>query len=239
MLVDEVLAVGDAAFAQKCMDVFREKREAGKTLVLVTHDMAAVQSFCDRAMLIHDGEQKFLGDPEEAALGYYRLNFGAASADSDGEKAVSVPDVNVRLEDVWLEDAQGQRVQNVEQGKRFRLNLVARARQELIDPAFNFQCLNIDGHWVFALTARLDGDGEWQRRVATGERIRVVAEIDNPLLPGRYTTQCWISRSGQGGNMAVQILRLVDFYVYGTRPGAGSVALDADVEAVLDQPEAV
>jgi hypothetical protein len=39
--------------------------------------------------------------------------------------------------------------------------------------------------------------------------------------------------------MAVQILRLVDFYVYGTRPGAGSVAIDADVKAVLDLPERV
>src|SRR5205085_10765845 len=59
MLVDEVLAVGDASFAQKCMDVFREKRRAGRTLVLVTHDMATVQSFCDRAMLIHDGERRY------------------------------------------------------------------------------------------------------------------------------------------------------------------------------------
>ena len=57
MLIDEVLAVGDAAFGQKCMDVFRARRNAGKTVVLVTHDMATVQSFCDRAMLLHDGER--------------------------------------------------------------------------------------------------------------------------------------------------------------------------------------
>src|SRR4051812_12234857 len=43
MLIDEVLAVGDAAFAQKCMDVFHERRRAGRTVVLVTHDMASVQ----------------------------------------------------------------------------------------------------------------------------------------------------------------------------------------------------
>ena len=63
MLVDEVLAVGDAAFAQKCMDVFHARRRAGKTLVLVTHDMATVESLCDRAMLIDDGEVRYLGDP--------------------------------------------------------------------------------------------------------------------------------------------------------------------------------
>jgi ABC-type polysaccharide/polyol phosphate transport system ATPase subunit len=234
MLVDEVLAVGDAAFAQKCTDVFREKRDAGKTLILVTHDMATVQAFCDRAMLIHDGEQKFLGEPEEAALGYYRLNFGAASVASNPERAIDVPDINVRVKDVWLEDESGRRVQNVEQRKRFRLNFVAQARQELVDPVFNFHCLNMAGHWVFTLTTEVEADVEGRRRVAEGERIRVVAEIDNPLLPGRYTTQCWISRSGQEGNMAVQILRLVDFHVYGTRPGPGNVVLDADVEAVLD-----
>ena len=52
MLIDEVLAVGDAAFAQKCMDVFHERRRAGKTIVLVTHDMATVQTLCHRAMLL-------------------------------------------------------------------------------------------------------------------------------------------------------------------------------------------
>src|SRR6201995_368072 len=54
MLIDEVLAVGDAGFAQKCLDVFREKRDAGKTIVLVTHDMATVQAMCHRAVLLHD-----------------------------------------------------------------------------------------------------------------------------------------------------------------------------------------
>ena len=65
----------------------------------------------------------------------------------------------------------------------------------------------------------------------------MVAEIENPLRPGRYMTQCWISRTGWQGNMAVQMLRLLAFYVYGTRPGAGDVVLDADVEASFDPPE--
>ncbi len=233
MLVDEVLAVGDAAFAQKCTDVFRAKREAGKTVVLVTHDMATVQAFCDRAMLIHDGEQKYLGDPEEAALRYYRLNFGAPTQRHADAWPAGVPDVNVRLEDVWLEDETGQRVENIEQQKRFGLIFVATARQELADPVFNFHCVNVDGHWVFTFSARLE-DGT--RQVREGERIRVVAELENPLRPGRYSTQCWISRSGEQGSMAIQMLRLLDFYVYGTEPGAGNVLLDADVEAVLDPP---
>ena len=49
LLIDEVLAVGDAAFQQKCFDVFYRSEGRGKTILFVTHDMAAVQRFCDRA----------------------------------------------------------------------------------------------------------------------------------------------------------------------------------------------
>jgi energy-coupling factor transporter ATP-binding protein EcfA2 len=233
MLVDEVLAVGDAAFGQKCMDVFREKRRAGKTLVLVTHDMATVQAFCDRAMLIHDGEQRFLGDPEEAALRYYRLNFGGQQPDhANGSHPAAVPDVNVKLIDVWLEDQPGQRVDNVEQEKVFRFNLLVEARQPMSEPIFNFHCLNMDGDWVFAFSKEVEKpDG---RPVAQGERIRLVAEIENPLLPNRYAIECWISRNREQGNMAIHILRLLDFYVYGTKPAAGNVIANAQVQAVRE-----
>jgi ABC-2 type transport system ATP-binding protein len=108
MLIDEVLAVGDAAFAQKCMDVFRAKRAAGKTIVLVTHDMATVQGFCDRAMVVHDGEQLHLGDPEEAALRYFRLNFAVDPA--AGPQAGGVPVLNPRQLDAWLNGARGDRI---------------------------------------------------------------------------------------------------------------------------------
>ena len=51
LLIDEVLAVGDAAFQQKCFDEFARIRRSGTTMLLVTHDMGSVQRFCDRAML--------------------------------------------------------------------------------------------------------------------------------------------------------------------------------------------
>jgi ABC-2 type transport system ATP-binding protein len=234
MLVDEVLAVGDAAFAQKCTDVFREKRNAGKTLVLVTHDMAAVQAFCDRTMLIHDGEQRYLGDPEEAALRYYRLNFAGHRSDADVPTPVSVPDVNVTLLDVWVEDESGARVENVEQGELFSLNLIAQARQDLENPVFNFHCLNMDGDWVFAFTKEIgDADGE-PERIAAGERVRIVAEIENPLVPGRYAIECWMSRTPSQGAMAIHVLRLLDFYVFGLKPGPGNIAVTGDVHAVIE-----
>ncbi|MGZ4403505.1 MAG: ABC transporter ATP-binding protein, partial [Gaiellaceae bacterium] len=174
MLVDEVLAVGDAAFAQKCTDVFREKRDAGKTLVLVTHDMATVQAFCDRAMLIHDGEQRFLGEPEEATLRYYRLNF-AGTPELAGDATRS----DVQLLDVWLEDEHGVRLQDLAQGQRFRFNLLVQATRDLPSPSFAFELLNVDDVSVFGFGTSLeDGDGE-PRPMKPGQRLKVSAMIEN------------------------------------------------------------
>ena len=70
LLIDEVLAVGDASFQQKCADAFHEMKAAGKTIVLVTHDMATVETYCDRAMLIADGEIQQLQHACSLAVNY-------------------------------------------------------------------------------------------------------------------------------------------------------------------------
>ncbi len=225
MLVDEVLAVGDASFAQKCMDVFRAKRQAGRTVVLVTHDMAAVQSFCDRAMLLHGGEMRYVGDPEEAALRYFRLNFAGAGGEGGPPEPGGVPDVNVRVVEARITS------ENVEQGQPIGLDIVFEARQELVAPVFGFHFLDADGVTVFGFNRALE-------RVGAGERVRIAGQIDNPLLPGRYFVNCWISRNRTQGDLALHVVRLLDFIVYGTRPGPGSVAVEADVEASIERDHA-
>jgi ABC-type polysaccharide/polyol phosphate transport system ATPase subunit len=225
MLVDEVLAVGDASFAQKCMDVFRAKRQGGSTVVLVTHDMATVQSFCDRAMLIHDGELQYIGDAEEAALRYYRLNFAGSGAEGGPPEPGGVPDVNVRVVEARMAG------ENVEQGQPIGIHVVFEARHDLVAPIFGFHFLDADGVTVFGFNRALE-------HVTAGERVRIAGQIDNPLLPGRYFVNCWISRNRTQGDLALHVVRLLDFVVYGTRPGPGSVAVDADVEATVERDHA-
>jgi ABC-type polysaccharide/polyol phosphate transport system ATPase subunit len=75
LLIDEVLAVGDAAFQQKCYDEFGRIRGRGATVLLVTHDMAAVQRFCDRALLLERGRRVELGATDHVADRYLQLNF--------------------------------------------------------------------------------------------------------------------------------------------------------------------
>jgi ABC-type polysaccharide/polyol phosphate transport system ATPase subunit len=228
MLIDEVLAVGDAAFARKCMDVFRAKRRAGKTIVLVTHDMATVQTFCDRAMVVHDGELRYLGDPEQAALEYYRLNFAGEGVDTAAER--EVPDLNVSVVEAWLESPAGERVENVEQGAPIGFNLLLEARRDLDDPGFAVHFHNEEGAEVFGFNPSL-GDAT---RVPEGGRIRLAGTVENPLLPGRYFVDLWVARNREHGAPAMHRMHVLDFVVFGTRPGAGNVSVGNDVRARVE-----
>jgi ABC-2 type transport system ATP-binding protein len=225
MLVDEVLAVGDAAFAQKCMDVFHEKRREGKTVVLVTHDMATVQSLCHRAMLIHDGEVKCLGDPEDTALQYFRLNFEGARRPDDTDAVV---DVNARVISAGLRDDAGEPVENLGPGAAIRVDIMLEAARDLDRPMFVFHVVNADGVVVCGFNRALD------RQVAAGRRMRLAGKIENRLVPGRYFLDCWIRQDQEHSGMALQALRLMQFVVYGTAPRHGLVSLETDVEPVLE-----
>jgi ABC-2 type transport system ATP-binding protein len=209
-------------------------RVAGRTVVLVTHDMSAVQRHCSRAMLLHDGELRHIGDPEEAARRYLRLNFAQTDARSRARDQEAMPEMHARLVDAWFEDEAGERIMNFEQGQPIRIRVVVEAREQLPHPVFGFHCTNADGVHVFGLNATLDpNDGE-PDPVETGQRVRVTGAIENPLTPGRYFISCLIAR--HPGDIDLQRLQPLEFVVYGT-PQAGVVSMRADVDVVPDGKE--
>jgi ABC-2 type transport system ATP-binding protein len=230
MLVDEVLAVGDAAFAQKCMDVFRERRDAGKTIVFVTHDMATVQALCDRAMLLDGGAVRYVGDPGEAALRYYRVNFEAGEAQPDW----AVPDVHVRSLDAWLVDAAGDRVDRLEPEQPIDLRIVLEARRELEGPIFGVRVINMDDVQVLGFNKTLTLEADQPDGLSSGQRVRIGGTIENPLQPGRYFVECNIARK-HGSRLAIQRLRVLEFVVNGETPALGAVAVREDVEAIVER----
>jgi ABC-2 type transport system ATP-binding protein len=228
MLIDEVLAVGDAAFARKCMDVFREKREAGKTIVLVTHDMTTVQTLCHRAMLLHDGELKFIGEPEDAALAYYRVNFAAGDADAQLEGRGKLVDVLARIGTARLRGADGEVTETLAEGEPIGLDLRLEAARALTRPIFTFHVRNDRGQTVFELERRLDAE------VPEGRRIAFDGAVENRLLPGSYTLDAYIGEDLGGPSVTVQGLRLLQFTVEGTTEAQGVISAHSDVEAVLE-----
>ena len=93
LLMDEVLAVGDARFAEKCFDVFARYKREGKTIVLVTHDTASVNAYCDRALLLDHGRLIADGRPDEVTALYRRMALAGPEAADDETGGDDVPDV--------------------------------------------------------------------------------------------------------------------------------------------------
>ena len=148
LLIDEVLAVGDAAFQQKCKDVFHEIRGSDRTVVLVTHDMGAVEEYCHRAMLLDHGDIIAMGAPDEvgqATCG--STSQRAPTREADGpEGSVAEAEADVRLVDAWLEGADGYRSDNVELGTMIEFHAVFEARREVLGPTFGFVVANESEH---------------------------------------------------------------------------------------------
>jgi ABC-type polysaccharide/polyol phosphate transport system ATPase subunit len=230
MLIDEVLAVGDAAFAQKCMDVFHDRRRAGKTIVLVTHDMATVQLLCHRAMLLHEGHVEFVGGPEEAALRYYRLNFDGPGGEAAGnpEELEAALDMNVRVLEATLRDDSGASIENVEQRRPILVDCLVEAARDLNEPVFLFHVLSDDGIVISAF------EHEAGRPVRRGQRLRLRGQIENRFVAGRYFLDCWVRPDREETMVGLQGLRVLRFVVYGTAPRHGVFTLEAEMESEVE-----
>ncbi len=80
LLIDEVLAVGDSEFQSKCYAAFRKLKEEGRTIIFVTHDMSAVERFCDRVLVVKSGKAVGVFSPQEASVMYESMNIPSANS---------------------------------------------------------------------------------------------------------------------------------------------------------------
>jgi ABC-type polysaccharide/polyol phosphate transport system ATPase subunit len=234
LLIDEVLAVGDAGFQRKCADTFREMRSTDRTVVLVTHDMTAIEAYCDRAMLIHDGEQRHIGEPKEVGRRYYRENF-PDTREPWGPERRGVPDHHAQIVDAWLEDADGKRVTTVPAGERIRLHAVLEARETLVNPEFGLECKNSDLVTVFGVKRSLESELGQETRIEPGERVRVAVDMENPLVPGSYLIRAWVVRDLNVEEIALQYIDILKLEVIGSGRDPGIVSLPAEVEITREE----
>jgi ABC-type polysaccharide/polyol phosphate transport system ATPase subunit len=232
LLIDEVLAVGDASFQQKCADAFHEMKSRGKTIVLVTHEMATVEAYCHRAMLISDGRIQNIGDPGEVGRDYLRLNFEGESEET-AEEVLHEQSDDVRIVSVRVEDAQGAAVANLEYGQDIRLRLELEAMRDLPGLDVGFLVANADGVDVLNFGIPV-GERERARSVAVGERVTVRAQVQNHLAAGRYFVHCGIYRAFEGG-IALYAENAVDFLVFGGPETKGVVIPELEIEASIGE----
>ncbi len=90
LLIDEVLAVGDTSFQRKCYEIFTALKKEGRTIVFVTHDMSAVERFCDKVLVVHKSRSEGVHKPGEASAIYDKLN-ASNTAKAGGEDITEQP----------------------------------------------------------------------------------------------------------------------------------------------------
>jgi ABC-type polysaccharide/polyol phosphate transport system ATPase subunit len=229
LLIDEVLAVGDASFQQKCFDQFNRLRDAGKTIVLVTHDMSSVRRFCHRAMLMEHGETVLSGDPERVGSRYLELNFhhdheGDADEDPDRER---YGDGSARFMQLWTQTPDGLPLEAAAQGTDIVVKAVAEFQAAIADPVVGITVENEDRQPVFAANSIWveERTGSFQ----AGDRALLTVTFPNVLAPGRYFITPHMARRGSGLDLIDRHPRMISFLVTGTRDSGGIVELDHDL----------
>jgi ABC-type polysaccharide/polyol phosphate transport system ATPase subunit len=221
LLVDEILAVGDAAFQQKCFDVFFRMREEGKTVIFVTHDMAAVERFCHRALLLERGEIVDIGEPGEVAERYLDLNFQTATEEATQVHGKRGGDGTGRVVHAALEDERGERPAMLHQGQPCVFTAQVRFERAAEDPVFAVTFVNADRQNVFV--ANTAAAGVATGRFDAGDTAEFQVSFENSLAPGRY----WVSTvlAHQAGAQMDRWEHMLSFVVGGSRAAGGVVDL--------------
>ncbi len=221
LLVDEVLAVGDAAFQQKCFEEFHHLRARGKTIVFVTHDMSSTERFCDRAMLVERGTVLSIDEPHQIALAYNELNFGRLVHD-ESETGRYGDQSACEIVDAWFE-SDGEHVTQLAHGEPLEVVIRARFSQPVSSPVFGVTLRNELLFTIFATTTELAGvdTGDF----AAGDEAEVRIALTNWLAQSQYKLTPSIARQGSGLDTLDLREDLTTLYVHSTQPTGGVVDL--------------
>jgi ABC-type polysaccharide/polyol phosphate transport system ATPase subunit len=223
LLIDEVLAVGDAAFQQKCYDALNRIHAEGRTILLVTHDMDQVQRFCTRAMLLERGRMVELGEAPSVARRYLRLNFAGHLEPEDVSAVLTAGDGDGAAEvvDTWFQTDDGVRTDMLEQGRPCGLCMRVAFRRPAIEPVFGFSLADDQHRRVFAVTTEWDETslGSFD----AGEEVVVAVSLDNWFAPGRYFLSPQVAHPGGGQRLIARAEDAASVVVTGSRTGGGLV----------------
>ncbi len=224
LLIDEVLAVGDAAFQQKCFDAFNNMREEGRTIVFVTHDMGAVTRFCHRAMLLERGEVVTIGDPRDVADRYLEIAFGRSVGYVDPDVgSARMGDGAARVNDVWIGDDRFDQRAIAPQSEPLTLKALVKFDADVIDPAVTMTLLNEHRQPVVVATTA-EGQDE-SGAFKEGEWVVFAFSFHNMLAPGRYHPIITITHRGDGLDVIDRFAGGLSFVVTGTAASGGMVEI--------------
>jgi homopolymeric O-antigen transport system ATP-binding protein len=189
LMVDEVLAVGDAAFQKKCLGKMGQVAREGRTVLFVSHNMASVESLCRSAMLLDAGRVSVAGTPAEAITEYTRsvleADAGGAGLETHSGRR---PGSRIVMREVTV-GGESSEAGSIRMGS----TLMVRVKFEApfpIRPCFGLTVKTDRGFRVFHVSDRFAGQLEDQPPVTCGVVTCQIPEV--PLMPGRYVLDLWL-----------------------------------------------
>jgi lipopolysaccharide transport system ATP-binding protein len=189
LLVDEVLAVGDAAFQKKCLGKMGDVSRHGRTVVFVSHNMGALAQLCQRCILLDAGALMLDGPPDHVIGEHLRTCGGLAGEGKDWERTGSG---RVRITSVELRTEGGLPVTSLSMGENMRIRVAGRAERHDLEFSLSAQFMTATGTAVLFLYDQF-------RTFRPGTDGTFLIELSVPrvmLTPGLYYLNVWTGRAG-------------------------------------------
>lgn len=210
LVVDEVLAVGDASFQKRCLGKMQEVSAGGRTVLFVSHNMPAVKSLCSRAILLEQGRLTCDGTVDEVVAAYLFNRCANVESREISDAAPRLGTGEVRIRSVRLTDLSGQDVTELYFGQPFRVSFVCEARQSVPAAHFEVSVSSPEGVQVTCCTTHGFCGGEGPSRLDPG-LYEVSTTVETPLLPRDYCLTLGIHRDA---GLSIDFLeRALDFTV--------------------------
>ena len=219
LLLDEVFAVGDEQFQRKCFGKIFEFKQRGGTIVFVSHDAAAVERLCDRAVLLRNGIVEFDGRTHDAIVRYRRLLAGERDPEERGAGLKEWGSGEARIEEVALLGPDGDERTQLLAGEPFALRLRIAADAEIPPPRVSFELRDSSG-LLLAGESHSTAELGWD----SGGTVRF--EVDRPpLADGRFQLRLGLADES-GGRLYHWLDDALTFVVYPPGDERGIVRLE-------------
>lgn len=193
LIVDEALSVGDAYFQHKSFERIREFSKQGTTLLLVSHDKQAIQSICDRAILLNAGKVAIEGEPQ-AVMDYYNAILAEKqnqtveqTKHASGAIQTTSGTGEARVTDIALIDASGRRVEAINVGQRITLRVEVVANASIDRLVLGYGIKDRLGQVIYGTNTDLTKQP--LNNVVAGSRFAFDCVFDANLGPGSYSVQ--------------------------------------------------
>lgn len=218
LLIDEVLAVGDIAFQAKCFERMTDIRNSGATVVVVSHNLNAIRLLCDRTMVLHLGEQRFVGPTSEAVSLFHQMVGEIDTASEDAVDGLG-GQTKAKVESWTMVDAAGDAHAYTEAGRAMEFVAEVSFAVAVDDPIFAFSIASDRGAVVYGEASYKELPGHF----GPGDRTTVRVKVQPELATGSYKAQLGVV--DRDLNETIAAGRPIDFYAHGRHMVIGLVDL--------------